>query len=96
MHGLSVELCAPLVGEVMRVLDERLHENLRIENSILLWDHPARNGENATKDGKIKKDCPMRGYLEMDKEFRFDDSGEQEHSSKRPSDKGQEPACRVN
>ena len=96
MHGLSVELCAPLVGEVMRVLDERLHEDLRIEYSILLWDHAARNGENATEDGKIEKDCPMRGYLEMDKELRFDDSGEQEHSGKGSSDKGQEPVCRVN
>jgi hypothetical protein len=96
MHSLSVELCAPLVWKVVRVLDERLHENLRIEYSILFWDHAARNSENATKDGKVEKDRSMRGNLEMEKEFRFDDGGEYEDGSKRSSYKGQEPDNRVN
>jgi hypothetical protein len=96
MHGLSVELCAPLVGEIVRVLDERLHENLRIEYSILFWDHAARNSDNATKDGKIEKDGSMGGNLEMEKEIRFNDGGEQEDGGKGPSYKSQEPDSRVN
>ncbi len=96
VHDLSVELCAPLVGKVMRVLDERLHEDLRIEYSVLFWDHAARNGENTTKDRKIEKDRSMGGNLEMDKEFGFNDGGEQEDGSKGSGYKGQEPNNRVN
>jgi hypothetical protein len=60
VYGLSVELRAPLVGKVVRILDERLHEDLRIEYSVLFWYHAARNGENATKDRQVEKDGSMR------------------------------------
>ena len=96
VHSLSVELSAPLVGEVVRILDERLHEDLRIEYSVLFWDHAARNGEDATKNGKIEKDRSMGGNLEMDEELGFNDGGEQEDRSERSSYEGQEPDNRVN
>ena len=96
MYGLSVELCTPLVGKVVRVLDERLHKDFRIEYSILLWYHAARNGENSTKNRKIEKDRSMGGDLEMDKDLGFDDGGEQEDGSEGSSYKGQEPDNRVN
>ena len=96
VYDLGVKLCAPLVGKVVRVLDERLHEDFRIEYSILLWYHAARNGEDSTKNRKIKKDRPMGGDLEVDKELGFDDGGEQEDGSKGPSYKSQEPDNRVN
>ena len=95
MHGLSVELCAPLVGKVVRVLDERFHEDLRIEYSVLFWDHAARNGENATKDRQIEKNSSMGGNLEMKEDFGFNDGSEQEDGSKGSSYKGQEPDNRV-
>ncbi len=54
VHSLSVKLFTPLVGKVVRVLDERPHEDLRIEYSILFWNHAPRNGENTTKDRQIE------------------------------------------
>ena len=63
VHGLSMELCAPLVGQIVRVLDERLHEDLRIEYPVLFRNHAARNGENATKYRQIEQDRPMGGDL---------------------------------
>lgn len=63
------------------LLDECLHEDLRIGYSVLFWDHATRNGENAAEDRKIEKDRSMRSNFEMEKEFGFNDGGKQEDSA---------------
>lgn len=46
MHGLRMEAVLPLIRHVMRVADHFLNELLGVVYSVVVWDHPASDGED--------------------------------------------------
>lgn len=96
MYSLGVQLLSPLVREVVRVLDDSLHEHFRVEYRVLFRDHAARNRKDTTEYGKVEEDRAVRSNLEVDKKVRVDDGGEKKDGSKGASHESRESGYYVN
>jgi len=92
MNLLAVQFSLPFVGHIVRVIDDFRHEQFRIENAIIFWDHPSGNGQDSTEYSDVEEDGPMRCDLEVEEQVGVKHGGEDEDGCKRSSDKCHESA----
>ena len=96
VYGLGVQLLPPLVRQIVRVLDDGLHEHFRVEYPVLFGDHAARHRKDTAEEGKVEEDGAVRRDLEVDEVVGVDDGGEKKDSSKGASHESRESGYCVN
>ena len=57
----------------MCIVDNILHQQLGVENGIILGDHPASHGNDGPKDSDVEQDSTTWCDFEMSEQIGVDD-----------------------
>lgn len=75
-----MQLILPFVRHVMCVHDYLLHQHLRIEHTVILWNHPSHDSQDGGEKTDVEQDRPMRRYLKVCDEIGVQKSCESEYA----------------
>lgn len=76
-----MELTIPFIRHIVGVCYDFFHQQFGIKNPIVFWNHTSCDGEDRSKNSKVKEDRSMRGNLEIEEKVRIQDCGKEENSS---------------
>jgi hypothetical protein len=91
-----VELIMPFVWHIVGVCNDFFHQQFGIKNPIVFWNHTSCDGEDRSKNSKVKENRSMGRDLEIEEKVRIQDSGKEEYSSKGARDECDETKNDVN
>lgn len=70
--------------------DDLRHQQLRIEDTVLLRYHASRHGQNGSEDPEIEEDCAVRRDFKVNKNVRVQHCCYEQNGSKGARHKGDE------
>ena len=78
-----MQLPFPRLWHVVCVMNDFHHQQLRVEDLVIFWDHASSDSEDGTKDCDIEEHCSVRRNLKVREDLWIENRGEQKHCSKR-------------